>query len=323
MPVFVIFVEGADTEPAKLPIYVVESEEHASLLCEGMKEGDYAIFDFSFQHCTHSDRGKFAVWATMIRDARKGVYGNIVGGIHDMIDGAYSIMSARRSREKIASGADTGTGNAGSPPTGKTDEGEGNAGADTTSDSTTGNSTTVQPGGIVFWAKYPFRPRPDTATYTPTASDCETVRTVFPDADEASPPWAKIKAKLLTAGLQNLDWENLEAEACMEILRDLLPSDEDEDSDRSPLGFQAPPTLAERDRLVLQVLFKAKAFDSDHRLTTKDIAVRAIGKHADENSLKEVVAKLTGPDYRYVETKEGRGGGVWLTEAGRERAEKL
>lgn len=116
MPVFVIFVEGTDTEPRKLPVYIVESEEHASLICEGLKESDYQIFDFSFKHCTRSDRGKFAVWTTMICDAREGVYGNIVGGIYKMIDGAYSIMSGRRSREKIASGADTATGDTGSTP---------------------------------------------------------------------------------------------------------------------------------------------------------------------------------------------------------------
>jgi hypothetical protein len=120
MPVFVIFVEGADTEPAKVPVYGVDSEEHAILLCEGMKESDYAIFDFSFKHCTRSDRGKFAVWATMIDDARKGVYGNIVGGIHNVIDRAYSIMSGRRLRDKVASAPDTDTSNAGSPtPTGQ------------------------------------------------------------------------------------------------------------------------------------------------------------------------------------------------------------
>ena len=112
MPVFVIFVEGADTEPAKVPVYVVDSEEHASLLCEGMKETEYAIFDFSFKQSTRSDLGKFAIWANMICNARKGVYGNIVAGIHDMIDGAYFIMSGRRLSDKIASGADTETDNA-------------------------------------------------------------------------------------------------------------------------------------------------------------------------------------------------------------------
>ena len=122
MPAFVIFVEGADTEPAKLPVYIVESEEHASLICEGMKESDYHIFDFSFKHCTRSDRGQFAVWATMICDAREGVYGNIVGGIYKMIDGAYSIMSGRRSREKIDSGAATETGNGGSKTAKQDDE---------------------------------------------------------------------------------------------------------------------------------------------------------------------------------------------------------
>jgi hypothetical protein len=106
VPVFVIFVEGADTEPARLPVYCVESEEHASLICEGLKESEYRIFDFSFNPCTRSDRGKFAVWAAMICDARDGVYGNIVGGIYKMIDGAYSVMSGRRTREKTASGCE-------------------------------------------------------------------------------------------------------------------------------------------------------------------------------------------------------------------------
>ena len=75
MPAFVIFVEGADTEPKKVPVYFVESEEYARLICEGIRESEYAIFDFSIKHCTRSDRGKFAFWAKMVIDARDGVYG--------------------------------------------------------------------------------------------------------------------------------------------------------------------------------------------------------------------------------------------------------
>ena len=105
MPIFVIFVEGTDTEPSKIPIYIVETEEHASLICEGMKESEYQIFDFSFKHCTRSDRGKFAVWSTMICDARAGIYGNIVGAMYKLIDGAYWTMSGRRLGDKPPSGA--------------------------------------------------------------------------------------------------------------------------------------------------------------------------------------------------------------------------
>ena len=108
MPVIVIFVEGADTEPAKVPVYVVESKDHASLICEGMKESDYASLDFSFKECTRSDLGKFAIWATMIVDARNGVYGNVVSGVHDMIDGAYSIMSGRNAFRVAPASESTG-----------------------------------------------------------------------------------------------------------------------------------------------------------------------------------------------------------------------
>jgi hypothetical protein len=79
--------------------------------------------------------------------------------------------------------------------------------------------------------------------------------------------------------------------------------------------------LGERSLLVLKVLLNGKAFDSDHRMRTADIAKRAAGKTADPNQYKEVVADLKGRGY--VDTKEGRTGGCWLTAAGRSRAEKL
>jgi hypothetical protein len=212
MPSFVIFVEGADTEPAKVPVYVVESEEHASLLCEGMKESEYAIFDFSFQHWTRSDRGKYAVWLNMICDVREGVYGNIVGGIHNMIDGVYFIMSGRRLGDKIASDADTETDNGGS------------------------------------------------------------------QADEKS-------QKMKTT--------------------ELPPPPDD--------------PLCDRAQLVLQTLATRKAVDSDSRVTTAVVVAASGGK--DSVPYKTVIADLR--ERGYLQTKEGRGGGVWLTDKGKERAAKL
>lgn len=88
-------------------------------------------------------------------------------------------------------------------------------------------------------------------------------------------------------------------------------------ADENPEGSP----LAERARLVLQVLLRGEAFDSDHRMRTADIALKAAGKTADPNQYKEVIADLKG---RYfIDTKEGRGGGCWLTALGRSRAEKL
>jgi hypothetical protein len=100
MAVIVIFVEGADTEPDLLPVYFLDNQDHATLICEGLKESEYRIYNFSMMHCTRSDRGRFAVWAKMAIDARDGVYGNIAAGIYNMIDEAHAIISQRRVHQK-------------------------------------------------------------------------------------------------------------------------------------------------------------------------------------------------------------------------------
>ena len=86
MGAHVIFVEGCDTEPAKLPVYIVESEKHASHICEGIKETEYGLYRFSFVECTKSDLCKFPFWAKMTFDAQEGVYGNIIGGIYNSLE---------------------------------------------------------------------------------------------------------------------------------------------------------------------------------------------------------------------------------------------
>lgn len=96
MAVIVVFVEEADTEPDPLPVYILDDEEHATLICEGLKESEYRIFKFSIKHCTRSDRGRFAVWAEMTIDVRDGVYGSIAAGIYNLIDRAHAIISHRR-----------------------------------------------------------------------------------------------------------------------------------------------------------------------------------------------------------------------------------
>ena len=88
-----------------------------------------------------------------------------------------------------------------------------------------------------------------------------------------------------------------------------------------PADYEADLPLGERAQLVLTVLLEKEAFDSDHRQTTEDIAVAAVGPDADPNQFKEVIASLRKAGY--VGTREGRGGGCWLTELGRQRAEKL
>ena len=121
MPGFTIFVEGADTEPAKMPVCVVDGEKYASRLCEGMRETEYAMFHFSFEPWTKSDLGKIPAWVEMIEDAQNGVYGEIVAGICNLAERMYLFMGGRRSRDKFTSDADTVASNGGSTTQGTQD----------------------------------------------------------------------------------------------------------------------------------------------------------------------------------------------------------
>lgn len=107
MAAIVIFVAGADTDPDPLPVYFLDNQEHATLICEGMNESEYGIFKFSIKSCTRSDRGKFAVWAEMTIDVRDGVYGSIAAGIYNMIDRAHAIISQRRINQETVANPNT------------------------------------------------------------------------------------------------------------------------------------------------------------------------------------------------------------------------
>ena len=100
MAVIVIFVEGADTEPDPLPVYILDNEEHAARICEGIGATEYRAYKFSFCEVGKADQSKFPFWAEMTIDARDGIYGDIVAGIYDMIDRAYAIISQRRVHQK-------------------------------------------------------------------------------------------------------------------------------------------------------------------------------------------------------------------------------
>jgi len=79
--------------------------------------------------------------------------------------------------------------------------------------------------------------------------------------------------------------------------------------------------LGNRAILVLIAMLEMGAFDSDSKRTTEEIAIKALGNSSDANSLKGVMADLS--TRRLIDSKTGRGGGCWLTSAGRARAEKL
>lgn len=89
----------------------------------------------------------------------------------------------------------------------------------------------------------------------------------------------------------------------------------------NPAGTVADEPLGERSQLALIAMFELGALDSDRRRSTEDIAAKALGDDADSNSLKSVMAELKTREL--IESKTGRGGGCWLTEKGRARADKL
>lgn len=120
-----LFVEGADTVPAKLPINLVWGEELASRICECLRETEYAMFDFSFEPLAPANRHKMPAWAVMATDAKEGVYGTIAAGICRVTERLYLFMGGHRSSklpqstpsaEEIKQDAD---GEKDSPPKGK------------------------------------------------------------------------------------------------------------------------------------------------------------------------------------------------------------
>ncbi len=78
MAAFIIFVEGADAEPDPLPVFFVDSAEHAALICEGIEATEYRIYKFTVQEVSKSDLSKFPFGAEMTIDARDGWCENIV-----------------------------------------------------------------------------------------------------------------------------------------------------------------------------------------------------------------------------------------------------
>jgi hypothetical protein len=89
----------------------------------------------------------------------------------------------------------------------------------------------------------------------------------------------------------------------------------------NPAPFVADEPLSERAQSVLIAMLELKADSSDRRQSSEQIASRALGASYDANSLKAVLSELK--TRLLIDSKTGRGGGCWLTEAGHLRAEKL
>jgi hypothetical protein len=173
------------------------------------------------------------------------------------------------------------------------------------------------------WAKVPgsaLRPSKDKTAWAGRTSvslaSLPQVRARFKDLAERfldPPTWYSTIDDLVQASIYAID--------ILMIPHTLAPPPAGATSGTEVPANGPPPPLGERAQLVLKVLLDTKTFDSDHRQRTEDIAVAAIGRGADANQFKEVIAGLK--KIEYVDTKEGRGGGCWLTTSGRQRAEKL
>jgi len=106
-----------------------------------------------------------------------------------------------------------------------------------------------------------------------------------------------------------------------EIIREQAASLSNVNSTLTPPTTSEKDLLNERDMAILQTLLQHKVFHSDKRMPLPEIVLYASGSDADWVSYKPVNAKLKRLDL--IDTKEGRGGGSWLTKSGIERAEKL
>jgi hypothetical protein len=81
------------------------------------------------------------------------------------------------------------------------------------------------------------------------------------------------------------------------------------------------PALSQRQYYILQALLELDATSPDKRRPTKDVAAKAEGIGADPDGYKQPVTELA--NLGFVGTKDGRGGGCWLTAKGKAVAEQL
>jgi hypothetical protein len=75
------------------------------------------------------------------------------------------------------------------------------------------------------------------------------------------------------------------------------------------------PALSDRQYDLLEALYRAKAFHADAKQTTLEVAQKAEGPGVNPEAFKEPITGLKR--LGLVDTKEGRGGGCWLTSSGR------
>ena len=81
------------------------------------------------------------------------------------------------------------------------------------------------------------------------------------------------------------------------------------------------PVLSDRQYLILKTMKLLKAVSADSRCATDEIAKKAEGLEAAPVQFKGPIATLKS--LGFLKTKEGRGGGCWLTGDGLRWAEKL
>ena len=79
--------------------------------------------------------------------------------------------------------------------------------------------------------------------------------------------------------------------------------------------------LGDRARDILVAMLEMRAFDSDCRKSNPELTTKAFGPSVEPNDQKEVFVVLKNAGL--VDVQRGRGGGYWLTAAGKLRAQRL
>jgi len=143
------------------------------------------------------------------------------------------------------------------------------------------------------------------------------------EADPETDPWHYLKERIQAFEL----WADLIEGKIKTTQPTPLSTNDDSEKSASPepaqgeaLGDQDVP-INDRQQSILNAMLELKAFDSDSRCTTTKIAENAKGWKAKPESYKQPMTELR--KLKLVNTKVGSHGGCWLSQKGRERAQRL
>ena len=153
--------------------------------------------------------------------------------------------------------------------------------------------------------------------YMPTDDDFALLKRLYPNDDPHHPEWRQIEVDLVVDGKTPDSLAKCTALVLMVYLRQLDAKRPKQNNTHIP----DDPITPDYHEEILQALLELNAFGRNSRRPTREVCKRALGPDCDPAILKRPIKRLC--DMGLVQTKDGKGGGVWLTPKGREMAEEI